>query len=84
MEIFSFRSKRTIEDDHLPFLKRDVPAVDIIDLDGYQYWHTTQDTLDKVSAASLGGRGARDSGDCARIAEGRARRILRLRRSTEE
>lgn len=43
----------TVEDDHLPFLKRDVPAVDIIDLDGYQYWHTTQDTLDKVSAASL-------------------------------
>ena len=42
-----------VEDDHLPFLKRDVPAVDIIDLDGYQYWHTTQDTIDKVSAASL-------------------------------
>jgi glutaminyl-peptide cyclotransferase len=49
-----FVSQQTaIEDDHLPFLKRDVPAVDIIDLDGYQYWHTTQDTLDKVSAASL-------------------------------
>jgi len=45
--------KTTIEDDHLPFLKRDVPAVDIIDLEGYQYWHTTEDTLDKVSAASL-------------------------------
>ena len=43
----------TVEDDHLPFLKRDAPAVDIIDLDGYQYWHTPQDTLDKVSAASL-------------------------------
>src|SRR5690348_13815469 len=43
----------TVEDDHGPFLKRGVPAVDIIDLDGYQYWHTPQDTLDKVSAASL-------------------------------
>lgn len=42
-----------VEDDHLPFLKRDVPAVDIIDLEGYQYWHTTEDTLDKVSARSL-------------------------------
>ncbi|HTZ75582.1 MAG TPA: M28 family peptidase [Candidatus Aquilonibacter sp.] len=42
-----------IEDDHLPFLKRGVPAVDIIDLEGYQYWHTPQDTLDKVSAKSL-------------------------------
>lgn len=43
----------TVEDDHGPFLKRGVPAVDIIDLEGYQYWHTPQDTLDKVSAASL-------------------------------
>lgn len=43
----------TVEDDHGPFLKRGVPAVDIIDLDGYPYWHTPQDTLDKVSAASL-------------------------------
>jgi Zn-dependent M28 family amino/carboxypeptidase len=43
----------TVEDDHLPFVKRGVPAVDIIDLSGYSYWHTTQDTLDKISAASL-------------------------------
>lgn len=45
--------KTTVEDDHGPFLKRGVPAVDIIDLDGYRYWHTPEDTLDKVSAASL-------------------------------
>jgi glutaminyl-peptide cyclotransferase len=45
-----------IADDHQPFLSRGVPAVDVIDLDGYTrlgYWHTTQDTLDKVSAKSL-------------------------------
>ncbi len=42
-----------IEDDHIPFLRRDVPAVDIIDLE-YEHWHTPQDTLDKVSARSLG------------------------------
>jgi hypothetical protein len=30
-----------------------VPAVDIIDLSGYPYWHTPQDTMDKISAASL-------------------------------
>jgi glutaminyl-peptide cyclotransferase len=43
-----------VEDDHGPFLRRGVPAVDIIDLDGFQpYWHTAQDTLDKVSPASL-------------------------------
>lgn len=39
-------------DDHTPFLERGIPAVDIIDFD-YPYWHTTEDTLDKVSADSL-------------------------------
>ena len=45
----------SIEDDHLPFRKRGVPVVDIIDLIEIQgtYWHTSQDTLDKVSAKSL-------------------------------
>ncbi len=42
-----------VSDDHQAFLKRGVPAVDIIDLD-YEWWHTPQDTLDKVSARSLG------------------------------
>ena len=42
----------TIEDDHLSFLKRDIPSADIIDLD-VPYWHTTQDTLDKVDPRTL-------------------------------
>ncbi|NIQ57793.1 MAG: SUMF1/EgtB/PvdO family nonheme iron enzyme, partial [Gemmatimonadetes bacterium] len=42
----------TIYDDHVPFARRGIPAVDIIDFD-YPYWHTTQDTPDKVSAESL-------------------------------
>jgi glutaminyl-peptide cyclotransferase len=49
-------SELEISDDHDPFLHRGVPAVDIIDLDDYQasgYWHTTRDTLDKVSPRSL-------------------------------
>jgi len=41
-----------IEDDHLSFLKRDIPSVDIIDLD-VPYWHTTNDTLDKVDPRTL-------------------------------
>jgi hypothetical protein len=39
-------------DDHTPFIKKGLRAVDLIDLD-YKYWHTTQDTTDKVSAGSL-------------------------------
>jgi glutaminyl-peptide cyclotransferase len=47
-----------VSDDHDPFLKRNVPCVDVIDLENYPggnlyYWHTPQDTLDKVSAQSL-------------------------------
>jgi len=47
-----------VSDDHDPFLKRHVPAVDVIDLQNYPggdiyYWHTPEDTLDKVSAKSL-------------------------------
>jgi hypothetical protein len=41
-----------IDDDHIPFVKAGVPSVDIIDLD-YAAWHTAQDDLDHVSAASL-------------------------------
>jgi glutaminyl-peptide cyclotransferase len=44
--------KYTVLDDHIPFIKKGIHAVDIIDLD-YPYWHTTQDTPDKVSATSL-------------------------------
>jgi len=39
-------------DDHIPFVQNGIPAVDIIDFD-YPYWHTTEDTFDKVSADSL-------------------------------
>jgi glutaminyl-peptide cyclotransferase len=42
-----------IDDDHIPFLEAGVPAVDLIDLD-YPDWHTPGDTIDKVSARSLG------------------------------
>ena len=41
-----------IADDHIPFLKAGVDAVDIIDLD-YPHWHEASDTLDKCSPKSL-------------------------------
>ena len=46
-----------VEDDHSRFLEAGVPAVDLIDFEyGGQdnpYWHTKDDTLDKLSAQSL-------------------------------
>jgi Zn-dependent M28 family amino/carboxypeptidase len=44
--------KHTIIDDHIPFLERGIPAVDLIDFD-YPAWHTTADTADKVAPLSL-------------------------------
>lgn len=44
--------KYSILDDHTPFLQAGITAVDIIDFD-YPYWHTTEDTPDKVSPSSL-------------------------------
>jgi glutaminyl-peptide cyclotransferase len=40
------------DDDHTPFLKLGVTALDVIDID-YEPWHKDTDTLDKVSAKSL-------------------------------
>jgi glutaminyl-peptide cyclotransferase len=42
----------SILDDHTPFLERGIRAIDIIDFD-YPYWHTVEDTADKVSPDSL-------------------------------
>ncbi len=45
-----------IDDDHKPFTDSGVNAIDIIDLDygpNGSYWHTAQDTMDKLSTHSL-------------------------------
>lgn len=41
-----------IEDDHLPFLRAGVPAVNLIDM-SYAHWHKPSDTLDKLSGPNL-------------------------------
>jgi len=54
-DIFA-RLETYIEDDHIPFLDVGIPAIDLIDFDygpGNSYWHTEEDTLDKLSVESL-------------------------------
>jgi glutaminyl-peptide cyclotransferase len=51
-----FGRTNEVGDDHLPFMKRGVPSADLIDFSyGYNdvFWHTTQDTVDKLSPKSL-------------------------------
>jgi len=53
---YFFQKSEAVEDDHLPFVERGVPSIDIIDLDygpNNSYHHTAQDTMDKISAHSL-------------------------------
>jgi glutaminyl-peptide cyclotransferase len=45
-----------IEDDHAPFVRQGVNAIDLIDFDygpNNRYWHTEHDTVDKLSAKSF-------------------------------
>lgn len=42
-----------VYDDHIAFLRRGIPVIDLIQSPFPSYWHTTQDTPDKVSPASL-------------------------------
>ena len=48
-----FRAAEAAKDDHVPFLKAGIPAIDLIDLKGNPYWHTRYDTLEFLSADSL-------------------------------
>jgi Zn-dependent M28 family amino/carboxypeptidase len=45
-----------IDDDHIPFARKGVPVLDVIDFEygpENRFWHSPADTMDKVSAESL-------------------------------
>jgi glutaminyl-peptide cyclotransferase len=50
----AFRNERgtSVYDDHVPFLEKGIPVIDLIDFD-YPQWHTVQDTPDQCSLESL-------------------------------
>jgi Zn-dependent M28 family amino/carboxypeptidase len=48
--------RHTLIDDHVPLQRAGIHAIDLIDYDygpNNAYWHTGEDTIDKISAASL-------------------------------
>jgi len=57
MKQFKDEQGEYIGDDHNPFIDRGIPAIDLIDFQypdpTVNYWHTQEDTPDKVSAKSL-------------------------------
>jgi glutaminyl-peptide cyclotransferase len=56
---YLFKDSQAIQDDHLPFVQRGVPSLDVIDFqygtaaDPEAFHHTDRDTMDKLSVASL-------------------------------
>ena len=57
--VFRSRQGGPMTDDHLPLQRAGIRAIDVIDCctDNYPYWHTTQDTPDKVLPQSLANAG---------------------------
>jgi Zn-dependent M28 family amino/carboxypeptidase len=50
--VFVPRVRHTLTDDHVPLQEAGIRAIVVVDFD-YPFWHTPEDTLDKVSAGSL-------------------------------
>jgi len=51
-----FERTNQVTDDHIPFMQKGVACADLIDFDygyGNVFWHTPQDTVDKLSPKSL-------------------------------
>jgi hypothetical protein len=51
---FSRQNPSEVADDHVPFLNEGVRALDLIDFDSQSsFWHTPQDTMDKLAPESF-------------------------------
>ena len=51
-KVFVKEAIPAVDDDHMSFIRRGAAGCDLIDFD-YPYWHTPQDTLDKLDTRSL-------------------------------
>jgi glutaminyl-peptide cyclotransferase len=52
LSAFPRETRPEVLDDHTPFARAGIPAIDLIDFE-YPYFHTSEDTLARVSARSL-------------------------------
>lgn len=51
-DVFVFSGWTAAVDDHIPFSEQGIPVVDLIDL-RYPHWHTSGDTIDKLSPEKM-------------------------------
>lgn len=55
-DVFIPQVRHTLVDDHIPLLEAGIRAIDVVDFDyglNNAYWHSTEDTMDKLSPRSL-------------------------------
>jgi Zn-dependent M28 family amino/carboxypeptidase len=51
-ELFT-KTTKSIEDDHVPFLKLGIPCLNLIDFENTQHWHRPSDTIQHISYKSI-------------------------------
>ena len=53
-ERYFFQSTTNVDDDHIPFIEKGLPSIDLIQFEDNPHWHTYGDTIDVLSSKSLG------------------------------
>lgn len=52
-QLYGRSSPKAVEDDHIPFLEKGIPALDLIGFENLDTWHQTSDTFERVSMKSV-------------------------------
>lgn len=52
-QLFSDSPPSQIQDDHIPFVKHGIQAIDLIDFENLEHWHNASDTIDNISLESI-------------------------------
>ncbi len=52
-QLFANSAPKSIEDDHIAFIEKGIPALDLIDFENLRTWHQPSDTFESVSISSL-------------------------------
>jgi hypothetical protein len=53
---FPARTSPPVSDDHIPFIQRGIPSIDLIDFD-FDCWHEACDDMSQIAEASLDATG---------------------------
>ncbi|RYZ54236.1 MAG: M28 family peptidase [Proteobacteria bacterium] len=52
-QLFTRSTEKAVEDDHIPFVEKGIPAIDLIGFETLDHWHQPSDTIENVSLRSI-------------------------------